>query len=388
MNSEVRELIDKIVNCIEENSSNITGIGWASGMSGIGLFLFYYSRLIRSIDTEELAFQLISDAVDEFNKHNSISTFCNGVAGVGWIIEYLVKNDFIESNTDELLRSIDTYVLKSITMDMRRKEYDYLHGILGKGLYLLNRKSIAKEDLEYVVDSVYEIAVKEGNYFKYKSSYLPKGILVDNLSLSHGSASVINIISRFYERGIKKERSKEIVDKSLNYLLASRLENLGSVFPSLLSPEIKPEKSRLAWCYGDLGIAASLLDMAERMNMSDIRDFAIDTLHKTTKRKDLKSNSVIDAGICHGTSGIAHIFNRVYNSTKEQEFKNAADYWVSKTIEFARYQDGIAGYKAYSSLRGLYNTYGILEGVSGIGLMLVSWLNSELMDWDECLLIS
>lgn len=113
-------------------------------------------------------------------------------------------------------------------------------------------------------------------------------------------------------------------------------------------------------------------------------------LYAAEKRRNLEENSVRDAGLCHGTAGIAHIFYRTWWNTGVLEFKQAADYWFDKTLEMAKFPNGIAGYKTWKGLEygGWQNDYCLLDGVAGIGLALMSYYTETEPSWDECLLLS
>lgn len=99
---------------------------------------------------------------------------------------------------------------------------------------------------------------------------------------------------------------------------------------------------------------------------------------------------VYDAGLCHGAAGVAHIFNRFYQDTHNEVFKEAALYWFNQTLEMDTFQDGLAGYKASISTSGTEyeNCTGLLEGIAGIGLALIGAVADFEPNWDECLLIS
>ena len=109
-----------------------------------------------------------------------------------------------------------------------------------------------------------------------------------------------------------------------------------------------------------------------------------------SKRRDLKENFVLDAGLCHGTAGIAHIFNRMFINTGVTDFKEASDYWFEETLKMATFEDGLAGYKVWRTkeMGGWTNEYGFLEGIAGIGLAMISTISNINPDWDECLLLS
>ncbi len=145
--------------------------------------------------------------------------------------------------------------------------------------------------------------------------------------------------------------------------------------------------SRLAWCYGDLSIGFIVNKAAIILNDMQILNISSDILRHSTQRTDLSVNMVNDACICHGTAGIAHIFNKLYKRTQNHQFKIAAEYWYQKTIKMSCFEDGIAGYK-YHYKGSFYPTRGFLEGVVGTGISLMSGFYNTDFTWDECLLLS
>ena len=80
----------------------------------------------------------------------------------------------------------------------------------------------------------------------------------------------------------------------------------------------------------------------------------------------------------------------MYFNTNIPEFNDAANYWIEKTLKFAKFKDGFAGYKAWypESKGGSKPVISLLEGISGIGLALLSNITEEESVWDECLLLS
>jgi hypothetical protein len=111
-------------------------------------------------------------------------------------------------------------------------------------------------------------------------------------------------------------------------------------------------------------------------------------LFAAEKRRNLQENYVMDAGLCHGTAGIGHIFYRMWRNTRMLEFKNAADYWMNETLKMAKFEDGLTGYKTWHGKSGWINSYGLLEGIAGIGLALLTYYYEIEPTWDECLLLS
>ena len=54
--------------------------------------------------------------------------------------------------------------------------------------------------------------------------------------------------------------------------------------------------SRLAWCYGDLGIGIILYQAAKTFNDVELENFALEVLLHTTTRKEIEQTQAFDAG--------------------------------------------------------------------------------------------
>jgi len=157
-----------------------------------------------------------------------------------------------------------------------------------------------------------------------------------------------------------------------------------------LDMEHLPSGSRLAWCYGDLGIASALFFASKATSNKEWEEKAIEILKYSTKRLDLTENSVSDAALCHGTAGIAHIYGRIYNYTKIIDFQHSAEYWFNEALKMAKFFHGIAGYLSPNSdtNSNYVKQTGFLEGAAGIGLAMLAAVSDSEPSWDEALLLS
>jgi hypothetical protein len=99
---------------------------------------------------------------------------------------------------------------------------------------------------------------------------------------------------------------------------------------------------------------------------------------------------VADASFCHGTAGIAHIYNRMYQSTGGNHYKLAARFWLNETLKMAMHNNGIAGYRYWypSSEDNYKDEPGLLEGAAGIGLVIMAAISDLEPVWDEALMLS
>lgn len=387
--NEIAEVIKR------HNLINDKFVGIHAGSAGLPLFLYYYDRYLGNNQNKSLAFNMLISLVEKINTNIVPYNLSSGIGGLAWTIEHLAQNDFFEKENTEFLDDLDHYLYSKMIFDIKNGSYDFLHGALGVGLYFLNRRSKPKA-IDYLVELVNHlesISIRTDNNTMVKWSYMKDGRKCINISLSHGISSIIIFLSKLYKCGIDQIRINELITSAINYILQQQIDvkKFMTYFPSYsieTQEDITP--SRLGWCYGDLGVAYAIFYSASAINRNDLKDKALEILLYTSRRKGLKENSVQDGGLCHGSSGIALMFNRVFQETNIIEFKEASKYWYNITIDMASFNDGMAGYKANYSQRlgGWVGEIDFLNGVSGIGLSLISAVSNIEPKWDECLLLS
>lgn len=104
------ELLKDIAHHIILNNNLSPNNGLLSGKMGIIIFLFHYGRYSGNDIYNEFAEIMLYNIFNDLSIDYSID-FCNGLTGIGWGIEYLYQNDFIEGNTNEILEEFDKKVL-------------------------------------------------------------------------------------------------------------------------------------------------------------------------------------------------------------------------------------------------------------------------------------
>ncbi|MUP37361.1 lanthionine synthetase C family protein [Labilibaculum euxinus] len=366
-----------------------------SGRSGILLFLNYYNLYIGDNSDSDSCEKEIEAIFGSINEGFTYPAFAGGLAGIVWSFQHLIENNFIDSDLIDPLLGLDQCITSNHNYELTQKEhYDYLHGGLGYHLTMLKSHLCSQsisDTLHYLDQSANKMTVGLAWESNTKTDSDEK---VMNLSLSHGLSSIIQLLAKTYGycEGDELVKCDELLKGAVNYLLSQKQDakQVGSYFPSWVATDHKPAYSRLAWCYGDLGIGMALLQAGRTTHNKEWEDIAVEVLSHTAGRRDLQSNHVMDAGLCHGTAGIAHCFNRAYNYTGNDLFKDAAAYWFMETLKMARHKDGLAGFKAWRAEKdgGLYKDTGLLEGIAGIGLSLISVIAPIEPKWDECLLLS
>lgn len=399
MNKSLKENIELKINEIykeikKDNSSIISLMG--GKMGGI----IFLHQLFKINPTIEILTTLNSTIENSFSKINEINhtSFASGLSGLGWAYNYLSKCNTLTSDIEPFLLQVDEVIENSLDKMIKSNDYDFLHGAIGHSVYLFGRNNYKL--LSKIVNEIDNSAIKGKNGYCWISNFIISENMpskeVYNISLSHGSSAIIVFLSKFLnlksDDVVSINKAKHILREAVKFILSCKMNNLYSIFPSICEIKNYTEKrsSRLAWCYGDLGISIALWQAGNVLQDDNIKQEAINTCLHSTNRKTEENTMIIDTGICHGSSGVAHIFNKMYDYTGKEDFKNAANYWIEKTLKMATFEDGLAGYKKYQGTTSekWQIDYGLLEGIAGIGLVLLSHISEEKPSWDECLLLS
>jgi len=111
--------------------------GLLHGRTGITLFFYHLARITGNAVYEKRADDLIDNVFSDL-KLSVPPDFENGLAGIGWGIEYLVQNGFSEGNTDEILEEADNSIFRFLNEETINS-FDLTNGLTGYILYLISR---------------------------------------------------------------------------------------------------------------------------------------------------------------------------------------------------------------------------------------------------------
>ncbi len=106
--------------------------------------------------------------------------------------------------------------------------------------------------------------------------------------------------------------------------------------------------------------------------------------------RDVEQSGVVDAGLCHGAAGAAHLFNRLYQATGDPALRAAALTWIEKALAYRQPGEGVGGYRMWIVGEGeeldWRNDPGFLTGSGGVGLALLAAAAPVEPVWDRLLL--
>lgn len=372
--------------------------GLLTGEAGLILFLCHYSRFQKDQWLLDQAIDRLGDLVEAIDQDPDVHfSFASGLAGVGWLIEHLIEGGFLESDSGDLLQELDQPIGTFMVYEMERGHYDYLHGATGMAFYFIKRMksapTVARPYLEQFVRLLDQTSLQNGSNIRW-------GIFKDNrivssafnLSLSHGNAALLHILLRAREAQILPEVCDRLI-KGLHLFLMAEAGPItpGSLtYPGIVQDSTLPTPSRLAWCYGDMGMGCSLWHYSGLFNDAHTGSFTLEMLRNAAKIRGQTVHQVVDAGLCHGSTGLAHIFGHFFRATGDPLFQEAAEYWFDFGLRQACNTDGLAGFKAYHPKKAQpwYVNADYLEGIAGIGLAYIQALSSTPCSWDESLFIA
>jgi len=293
--------------------------------TGVAIFLLYYSKYTKDTYLFNNGLSIITELFDSYNKK---ITYPVNISKFAWMLNHLSNTNIIDvlHNFFKLNAYLSFVIVDNLSLNI----YDFLHGALGIVLYFLSSNN--KKANKYVSDFIDEFEKKamktENNGLEWLSVLDYKtGTKGYNISMSHGIASIIAMLSKIYKRGINREKTKYLLEGAMNYLLQQKLpkDKFVSIFPnSALESMEQLRPSRLAWCYGDLGISVAIWHASQALGRKDWEEEAVNILLHSAKRRDLKENGVVDAGLCHDTVGIASVWDCYV--TLEKHLNTSAEY--------------------------------------------------------------
>ena len=371
---------DALLNNKEQDSCGLMG-----GTLGELLFLLYYYDLTKERYILAYIFSKLDKIITMSNSYNKIGySFSHGLSGIGWFIDVVKRKGLIDSSSNDVLGSVDEVIFNHSLEDLKSGYYDYISGSLGALVYFLRKESPPIHYIKQYLEVLNQIKQSKGNqFFLYENE---KKISC-NFGLSHGIPSIIAILLIAYEKKICTSLSHNLISGFVEFLLSNMHtpENKGDTYFSY-STDFPARPTRLAWCYGDLGVGYILYKTSIMLGAGQLEAKALEILSYTAKRSDPIQNWVFDACLCHGSAGIAYLFRKVYDISSDRVFADTSEYWYQKTIELGCNPDGIGGYLFQK--KGLkLPVRGFLEGVAGIGISLISAYYEVDTTWDEVLLL-
>lgn len=364
----------------------------------LGRVLYYAYRFLQTED-EKFSFackKLLETIIDQSSDYALDSTLGNGITGICWIVKHLVDIGILEKTDIATVEDVLPYVETSISQDFENGNYDYIYGCMGKISCL--------SDYDFVGENVNDNKIL--SFFNNLKCEDDKGVFwMDtdkadhvNLGNAHGMPSIVLFLLNSVDTTAAKY--SELIPKSIDWILSQRKKKGVSTFP--YDSDASDCDSRLAWCFGDLGIAYMLFVAAEQYKNDEWYKAALEISEKASQRK-LKNSGIVyiedgdfyDTGFCHGTSGVAYLFSKLAAKTQDYRINEATSYWLNQNLN--NIERHIHHFKNlpkqdYTSEQNIDSLYcqniGLLEGIIGPALVAIASTHDNLDGWSDLFLLN
>jgi len=388
------------------------------GMSGLSLFFAYYARYLGDSPTcthtpvlqSEQAFlksqKLMTQAIDEFADADLGLDLYAGYTGIAFVSAHFYSATcFLNQEQEDLNHDFDESLFECLS-DPWTGHYDLIIGLVGFGLYALERLPAlwAHRCLTRIIEQIKELACWQGplvmwrtpvsHLSLFKQDFAPHGLY--DLGLAHGISGIISLLSGALHHGFDVQ---DLLAAAVAYLCEQEITLDGDrFFPhyTIINPLKKIQLTpKQGWCYGDLGVAASLLLAGQSLNRADIVTRSIAVACRVAQRGLSAQSNILDASLCHGDAGIAHVLNRMYQTTADESLAEYARLFFIKTLK--RYQPQDSNLLGYQSVDDILDDgtitldakdYSFLTGIVGISLSLMAAITAQEPKWDHLLGIS
>jgi hypothetical protein len=375
--------------------------------------LFSYVAAVRcELDWADRAVSALNDEVDR-GRQRSLALY-GGLSGFGWIAEHVGRlltdaftstqsEDTANDDEQDIAAEIDAAIVSELRrhpMGTWRAPYDLIGGLVGYGVYFLERlpRPSALEGLRLVLDHLESLAVPVDRGLawhtrpelipEWQQGRYPEGSY--NCGVAHGIPGVLYLLNEARGVGIEARRVDRLLEGGMDWFLAQRREDSNSWFPSQIRLGHRGEDCRQTWCYGDLGVAAVMLQVVRRSTRRDWHQVTHALLdHCLTRASDLAS--LEEPTLCHGAAGNAHVFNRIYQSEGDVRCREAALMWFERALGMRRpgaQAGGFLGLRQHLGTATWEASPAFLDGAIGVALALMGAMTTIEPAWDRLLLLS
>lgn len=393
----VRDLSYEVVKRMRADGSDVFSAHMANpslgiGAAGVALFLAYAADALEDPQIGEGAVEAMERALKQLPSVRSNVSLIDGVVGVAWVVDHLAPWLGID---DDPNRSMDELVLRRLRLPAGAGSFDLVTGLVGLGVYLLARlpSAAADEGLQLIVRRLQECGVDDGGGLYWQTAGdSPPGRLppfdkphVDT-GMAHGMGGVVALLGMLAAEPALSD-AHDMLGRALQWVLAVReRDEFGPYFPSVVAKTTPVFATRCAWCYGDPGLAAALAVVGLRAGRAELSQIAHEHAEASAARA-MAQPAVADPSFCHGLAGVAHLFNRLCQLTREDSLRVTAQEWYRRLMARQRTDGGLAGYE-FRWGESNADLPGLLYGAAGVGLALLAGATDVEPAWDRTLLIS
>jgi hypothetical protein len=372
----------------------------AMGLSGFALLLMETHRAQPRLASAADATAMVPRILRRLAALPLAPSLHEGYTGVGLTLELLRRAGLARvAGAADLDRALLARIEQFDRLPLTHAHLDLIGGLAGQGVYACARlpRLRPRRTAEAIVRWLDSRAVALPGGVSWLSpprphaepGMLPGGIF--DLGLAHGVPGILGFLARALEAGVAVRTTRRLLAAGTRWLLSQRKRRAGPAFDTYVpaasdadpAPTLPPWSSRLAWCYGDPGVAVALLAAARALDDREVHAVATETVHRIAAIR--ADPTVRDASLCHGTAGLLHVLNRIHQATGDPGCRAAAIHWAERTLDVRAGPDALTEKTPADGSR--YHHLRFLVGAAGSALALLAAASATAPLWDRVMLL-
>lgn len=383
------EKIYKINTVLSDSSCPHNGLLGGS----LGLLYYYYhaADILKDPALLEQGETMLAAVFEDLNGEDARlngAAFSNGATGLAYVVNNLQSNGLIDFDINSEFADLDRYLFDTACEQLDKGEIDYLHGAMGAFYYFASRaqNETVNTYLNTLAGIFLDKAIPSADGLYFTNHSLERlGDHKADLGLAHGLSGLLLLLIAAWPHLKDPEKAAQTLRKGIAFILqfevpADTDQQRFSLFPFTVE-RAKPLNlpNRMAWCYGDLNIVL-LLYRAGKLLQDNIYLETAERIGKNTlNRKSEQATQSSDSHFCHGSSGLAQIYNCLYTETGDPGYKEAYAYWITETLSLVDREIEAGQYRQ--------NPVSLLDGWPGVALVLTGYVSEEKQRWADVFLL-
>ncbi len=133
---------NKLISYIKNEVPTLSkdNIGLFTGKAGCCLALYIINSKIKDAQLERIADTLLEEIIEAASLCKDLS-LDRGLTGIGFVINFLISNGYVEGDLDEMLSDIDALLYKNLKDENIQHSTNFTSGLVGYLVYLVERLS-------------------------------------------------------------------------------------------------------------------------------------------------------------------------------------------------------------------------------------------------------
>lgn len=334
------------------------------------------------------------------------SSLFDGLSGVGFAAYCMSQQGeryqtFIKNMNSHIINNVKMILLENRKFPLNELQYDIMYGVTGISNYLINFAfdNTIRNSLCQILLFLTDLCKNDSHgipQFSIQSSQSPlcsfsKDLSVKyvNLGVSHGVPGILLLLVKSYTEGIYVQNQLEAIEFLAEFIYQNCVIDGKECFweAQIILGDVNKNKKRArdAWCYGTPGVAYSLLKASKLLKNDKMKELSIYSMKVALEHLQ----EAVSPTFCHGFSGLCCLARKFYAETGDVYFLKAYtslfEYILSSYSD--EYPFGFINKDMKQGSLVCSDEIGLLNGVSGVLLTLLSCYKTVYTPWESIFLL-